>query len=129
MDNRIEKIQELMKNASFIKKLLGMENPEDVQDLFEDNGVALTLDEVKQIGLMLDKVFSGEITAEQLEQAASGELSEDDLEQVAGGVILAGIATMIITGVFAAGAAYGSYKAVEVTVTNWDSITNFFKSW
>ena len=129
MDNRIEKIQELMKNEEFTKKLLSMENPEDVQDLFEDNGVELTLDEVKQIGLTLDKFFSGEITAEQLEQTANGELSEEDLEQVAGGVILAAIATVVISGIIAGGAAYGSYKAVEATVTHWDSISNFFKSW
>ena len=114
MDNRIEKLKELMENEDFVREFLSKENPEDVQILLENNGVELTIDEIKQIGAMLDKIVKGEISQEQLEKAANGELSEDELEEVAGGsVILSFLALGLVTAVIAGGTVVGSYSLVK----------------
>ena len=119
MDNRTEKMQELMKNEEFVKKLITIENPEDVQVYFEDNGLEMTLDEVKELGTMLGKVVKGEVTAEQLEKSADGELSEDELKNVAGGsLVAAGITILVGTALGAGGLTYAFNEDFQETVNN-----------
>jgi hypothetical protein len=106
-----EKLKEVLSDEAFVKKLLAMEKPEDVQDALEDKGVEMSLDDIKQIGEIIRKVQSGEISQEQLERAADGELSEDELEGVSGGLVLTILGIVGI--VFCAGAVATS--AVVVT--------------
>ena len=128
MSAKIEKLQELLKDEAFAKELLTKEEPEDVQALFEANGVELSLDEVKAIGDALDKVASGEITAEQIEKTANGELSEDDLAEVAGGELATLTACAIIfAGSVIVGGSIGAGTAA--VVENFDSIKRFFRRW
>lgn len=129
MDKRVERVQELMKDENFVKELFTKENPEDVQAYFEDHGVGLSIDEVKQLGTMFGKLANGELNAEQLEKGANGELSEDELEKVAGGEILCLIAIGVVSAVAAGGTATGSYFATKAIANNWDSITDFFSRW
>lgn len=69
-----EKMKKLVQDQEFMNKLLACEEPEQVQKLFADNGVEITLEEVKALG----KALAGMAQSD-------GELSEDDLEGVAGG--------------------------------------------
>ena len=85
MDNRIEKMKELMNDEAFVKEMLAKETPEDAQIFFEEHGVEFTLDEVRSLYALLEKVANGEISEETLKKAADGELTEEELEAVAGG--------------------------------------------
>ena len=85
MDNRIEKMQELMKDEAFVKEMLAKETPEDAQIFFEEHGVEMTLDECRGLYELLDKAANGEISEETLKKAADGELTEEEMEAVAGG--------------------------------------------
>ena len=91
MDNRIEKIQELARDETFIKELITKVTPEDTQLFYEEHGVEMTLDECSLIGQMIEKVKNGEIDKESLMKAADGELTEEELENVAGGELVMGI--------------------------------------
>lgn len=128
MDLKVERMKELMNDESFVKEFITKQSPEDVQAFLEANGVVLSLDEVIQIGSLLEKVASGEIKEDQLIKASNGELSEDELADVAGGIVITGaaLAGAIITGavggavVTTAAVAYVHYK---------DEIINWFRSW
>ena len=126
-----KKIQELMKDEAFVKELLSKEEPEDVQVLFEDNGVDLSIDDIKMMGSILDKVASGEMAADDVERMANGELTEDELEEVAGGLISLGVMlTCAIIG--AIGATGGTIYCIEnpdKAESAWDTTVNWFKSW
>ena len=84
MDNRIEIVRKLVKDEAFLKEFLAKEKIEDVQKLFAENGVELTLDDLRTIGDILNKAASGELTKESL--GIEGELTEDELAKVAGGL-------------------------------------------
>ena len=96
MDNRIEKIQELVKDEKFVKELVTKETAEDAQIFFEEHGVEMTLDECSRIGQMMEKVRNGEIDKESLMKTADGELSEEELENVAGGELFCAIVCGVI---------------------------------
>ncbi|MBE5837539.1 hypothetical protein [Butyrivibrio sp.] len=83
MDNRIERIKELFSDEAMVKEVLSIAEPEKAQEWFSDHGIEFTLDEIKDMGEMINKVQKGEIKAGYL--AVNDELSEDDLENVAGG--------------------------------------------
>lgn len=69
-----EKLNTLVKDKTFVERMMAQETPEDVQRLFNENGVALTLEDVKRIGKALS----------QLEDSGD-ELDEYALDDVAGG--------------------------------------------
>lgn len=69
-----EKIKALVEDQVFVNKTLSCQEPEQVQALFAENGVELSLEEVKAIGQGLAAMSESD-----------GELNEDDLEGVAGG--------------------------------------------
>lgn len=71
------KFQELLENEAFVKEMLSKETAEEVQELFADNDVDLSIDEIHRMKEML-------LRQESPEEAE--ELSEDDLETVAGGI-------------------------------------------
>ena len=72
MDSRIEKAELALKDADFVQKLLSLEEPEDVQKLYAEKGVDLTLDEVKLMGAMLSSEDGDEVSDEQLDSVAGG---------------------------------------------------------
>ena len=96
MDNRIEKIQELVKDKEFVKELITKATPEEAQIYFEEHGVEMTLDECRRIGQMIEKVKNGEIDKESLMKTADGELSEEELENVAGGEVFCAVVCGVI---------------------------------
>ena len=126
-----KKIQELMKDEAFVKELLSKEEPEDVQVLFEDNGVDLSIDDIKMMGSILDKVASGEMAADDVERMANGELTEDELEDVAGGLISLGVmlTCAIIGGIAATGGTIYCIENPDQAQSAWDTTVNWFKSW
>lgn len=72
--NNIEKIKHLMDNKNFVSKITAMEDPEQVQDAFAENGVDFTLEQINQI-------------AELVINNNAEELNEDALEAVSGGIL------------------------------------------
>ena len=74
MDEREEKLKELLKDEFFAKELSTKIEAEDAQKYFAEHGVDFTMDEMKAMGKALN------LAAEK-----GGELSEDELEQVSGG--------------------------------------------
>lgn len=72
------KLEELMKDEAFVNAMFSKENSEEVQKLFAEKGVALTMEEVESLA-------SAILQAAPVE---NGELSEDALDSVAGGRII-----------------------------------------
>lgn len=71
-------MEELMKDEAFLDAMFSKESSEEVQKLFAENGVGLTMEEVEDLAAAI------------LEAApeGNGELSEDALDSVAGGRII-----------------------------------------
>ena len=67
----------LMDNKDFVVKMLSQETPEAVQELFRENGVDLTMDEVLEFGRELEKAAS-----------SGDELDEEMLANVSGGIVI-----------------------------------------
>lgn len=97
----MEKLNELTNDKAFVEMMMSQETPEDVQRVFNEHGVPLTLDDVKRIGSALA----------QMEEPTS-ELSEDDLDSVAGGVVLTAATCWAVAKAIIAigGAALAIYK-------------------
>lgn len=101
-----EKMKNLVQDHEFMNKMLSCEEPEQVQKLFADNGVEITLEEVKTLG----KVLAGMAQSD-------GELSEDDLEGVAGGSVWDKFREMI------------ELIGMGAPRTSWDGIKRVFTRW
>ena len=82
MDEKlVAKVEEVMKDESFVQQLAATEEPEEAQKLFASRGIDFTLEEVKAIAAGV--------------QSENGELGEDDLEAVSGGSVLATIGAVV----------------------------------
>lgn len=90
----------LMDNKDFVLKMLSQETAGDVQKLFAENGVDISMDEVNELGRQLEK-----------QTCADDGLSEDALESVSGG-IAAETAALIWAGVKCATAVGGAALAI-----------------
>lgn len=113
-----EKIKNLFNNEDFVKELMNKNSAEEAQEFFEENGVQVALDDVKELGSVLEKIVKGEAAAADLERAANGELSEEDLANVAGGEL----GTLTVLGIaMLAGAIAGGGGTVGVLswVNDW----------
>ena len=95
-----ETFNKLMANEDFVKEMLAKETAEDVQKIFAENGVELTLEEVDEVA---KNIFATE---------TEGELDEAALEDVAGGVVITAATGWAIAKATIAvgGAALGIYK-------------------
>lgn len=71
-----EAFVKLMENEAFVNEMLAQKSEEDVQKLYAANGVELTIDEVREVGKVLNS-FEG-----------NGELEASDLDDVAGGIVI-----------------------------------------
>lgn len=86
--NKIEKVQALMNDTEFVKKISAMEDPEDVQKAFAEKGVDFTLDEIGQIAEMVAGNEGEELTEGQMDAVSGGILAE--IATVAKGIALLG---------------------------------------
>lgn len=66
----------LMEDEQFVQSMLSKETPEQVQVLYSENGVELTIEDVNEIGNMLNSLDN------------NGELDESSLDSVSGGVVV-----------------------------------------
>ena len=70
-----EKILEILKDQAFATKILEMQTPEQVQAAFKEKGVEISVDEVKVLGEIINKMV----------EKKTSKLSPADLEEIAGG--------------------------------------------
>ena len=92
----LEKLEELLKNEEFAAKLLALDDDKDVQEMLNDNGIEMTLEEIAAVKKGVIAELNGE----------EAELSEDDLECVAGGVSVGAVVKVVggvIKGIVALG--------------------------
>ena len=88
-----EQIEKVFSDEAFVKSLLELEEPEDVQAALSEKGVDFSLEEVKQIGAQISKAIEAKQNGEETD-----ELSFEQLDDVAGGsffflgVVLVGMA-------------------------------------
>ena len=95
----------LLDDKEFVVKMMSQETPEDVQKVFADHGVEITMEEVKELGKAL---------AHLEKKGVSDELSEDDLMDVAGGFL--GITA---AGLIAAGKIVVAVGGLALSVYKW----------
>jgi hypothetical protein len=130
-----KKFQELMADEAFVKGMIALKEPEDVQKYLADAGVEASIDEIKALGDIVSGLISGEVSKEEVElffgakekERSGEELTEDELEAVAGGSFwkkLAAAATIAVSGPigWAATAGVAIYDAVEGPEVSYDPI-------
>ena len=78
-----EKIKEVSSDEEFVKSLMELETPEEVQKALAEKDIDLSVDDIKKIAKLIQK-------------KADGELSDEDLESVAGGSVT--VAVVLFTG-------------------------------
>lgn len=106
-------INKLFENEEFVKGLLDKTTLEEAQAYFEENGVAVSTQELQSVADTIKKFASGKISQEDLEKAANGELSENELESVAGGdLTVLGVCILVAIG-SATGTSVGILSVVE----------------
>ena len=104
MDNRTNKLKELVKDEAFMKELFSKNNNEDARAFLLKNGLDMTAEEIDQLTEIMKKLKSGELTTEEIEKNASVELTPDELEQAAGGdlicacIVVGGFGLILVTG-------------------------------
>lgn len=84
-----EKLSELVNNESFIEAVKQVETPEDMQSIFRQYNVEMSVEEIIQ---MID------IMEDLKEKRNEGELSEDILDDVSGGVVVSGAIALGVAG-------------------------------
>ena len=95
MLDKDEKINELLADKEFFKKITSMKTIEEVVEAFEDEGIEISVEEVQEIGAMINEVVS--------------KLNEEALEKVSGGGSKGRqLAEGFLSGAWGPGWAYGS---------------------
>lgn len=93
-----KKLEELLKDKDFAKKVLLDETEENARTLLEEKGVVISIDEIREAREFVKKVQNGEISEEKLKKMQDGELDVEDMKQVSGGfipVIIGGVAALV----------------------------------
>lgn len=75
----------LMEDKSFVVDMLSQETAEDVQNLFQKNGVDVSMEEVNELGKVLNHL-----------ENSGDELSEESLESISGGFAITGAAVLAV---------------------------------
>ena len=80
MENK-EKLQQLMQDEEFLKKILVLETPEEVQGAFKENGVDISIEDLEKIKELIKKSMNEnyELTEEELEEIIGGSVDLLDL--------------------------------------------------
>lgn len=100
-------IKDVFADEEFVKRLLCLETPQEVQAVMSGKGIDLTVDQIVKIKELIIKRLD-----------AGRELSEEELEDVTGGSILvAGLTLAAITGV--AGILAGGLVAGSTVFAAW----------
>lgn len=117
--NNVDKLKELFSDQKLCENLFALESNTDVQSFLNENGIALTLDEIDQIKDLLIRYQNEELTDEEKKlidmYQVTGELSEEDLENVAGGEIV----TLGVVGVIAVLAIAGVSFPLMIKRVRW----------
>ena len=71
-----KKVNELLSDTEFFKKIISMKTAEEVQSAFEKAGAEVPIEDVQEIGAVINEVLE--------------KLNEENLESVSGGVNPAG---------------------------------------
>ena len=71
----IEKVQKLLSDEEFVKKLISQDTIEDAKKLFEDQGITTSIEEMEMLGRFIKKIS----------EKGNEKLSEEDLEEISGG--------------------------------------------
>ena len=100
-----KRTEELFKNVDFLKKVSDMD-PETAQKEFEREGSDITIDELKEIAVGLEKYIQN-----------NGELTEEKLDDVNGGLLLTGTAIVLLT--VPAVAAAGGMVIMNIKTRGW----------
>lgn len=69
-------ITETMRNEDFVNSILDMQTAEEVKEAFKEKGVDISLEEIKTIESIINKMV----------EKNSTELSDEDLSEISGGV-------------------------------------------
>ena len=85
-----EHIKKVFSDEEFVKSLIEMETPEEIQTALKEKGVDFTLEEVMQLGEQISR--AAELSGE------GGELSLDQLDDVAGGFLIVGAVAFVVVG-------------------------------
>lgn len=99
MNEKLEKLAEVIKDENLAKELFSKKDPEDAQKWIKAHGVDMTLDEVKELGGAIKELLSGK-SREELEKLAAGEyeLTDDELKEVSGGEVFAIVGLVVLVG-------------------------------
>lgn len=89
----------LLDDKEFVVKMLSQETPEDVQKLFQENGVEVSMEEVNALGAELNRIST-----------TGDELTEESLESVTGGIAAATVWAVAKCVIAVGGAALAIYK-------------------
>ncbi len=107
MDNK--KLAELMKDETFVAKIMQAANKEEVKSFFKERGMELTEEDVTNLSKMIAQAVqkSENLSKEELENISGGNsrggITISDSDLVAGGIGAAGATAVIM-------AAVGLYK-------------------
>lgn len=87
------KIKEVFSDEEFVKSLLNLETPQEVQQALKEKDVDLSIDEITSIGELLTRYANDELTDQdkkviELASKPVDELSDEDLESVSGGLFI-----------------------------------------
>ena len=72
MDQMTERIKEVFSDEAYVQKLLAFETPEEVQASLEEKGIDVSVEELKQVSILLTKYSEGELSEEELMDVAGG---------------------------------------------------------
>ena len=109
------KLYELFQDERFVSDLLEMEEPEQIQTALRDQGIEMSLEEVKTVGAICEKLIEKD-----------GELTEEDLEEISGGVVFMATLTTAVT---IAQIILVGGSIVSKVAENWSRIKRWFRRW
>lgn len=69
-----QKIKELFSDEQFVKELLDLETPEEVQAVLADNDVDFSIEDIIKLKELLIKKEADELSDEELEEVAGGNI-------------------------------------------------------
>lgn len=116
MNEKLNKLAELLRDENNVKELLSLTELEDAQKWISDHGIEMTVEEVRELGNEIRKMIK-EKSPEEIERIANGEdmeLTDDQLAQVSGGFLATALG--IAVGVAKIAGALGASVAVVGTI-------------
>lgn len=85
---------EILSDQEYVKSLLDLKTPEEMQKSLEGRGADLTIDEINRIMDTVKRCLNNELTEQEknmlkaAQENDAGELSDDELENVSGGILV-----------------------------------------